>query len=124
VRKSGVERDLISGHPIWADHVAQALAVAAILINVALWGFVFAVYPELDSQITIEFPPVGDITTLQSREEILKIPATATAILAVNLLAGLAFEWRERAAAYLLMSGAVFFQLLFWVGAIVAVINA
>jgi PH (Pleckstrin Homology) domain-containing protein len=123
-RQSGVERDIIAGHPIWADRVAQALAAGAVVLNIALWGFVFAVYPELDSVITIEFPPVGDITTLQSREEILKIPATATAILAVNLIAALAFQYRERAATYLLMSGAVFFQLLFWVAAIVAVLNA
>jgi hypothetical protein len=123
-RGSGVERDIIAAHPIWADRVAQGLGAAAIVLNIALWGFVFAVYPGLDSQITIEFPPIGDITTLQSREEILKIPATASAILGVNLLAALAFQWRERAASYLLMSGAVLFQLLFWVAALIAVINA
>jgi hypothetical protein len=123
-KKSGVERDILAGHPIWADRVAQALAATAVVLNILLWGFMFAVYPELDSQITIEFPPVGDITTLQSREEILKIPATATAILAINLLAGLAFEYRERAATYLLLSGAVFFQLIFWFAAGVAIVNA
>ena len=123
-RKSGVERDVIAGHPIWADRPAQALAATAIVLNIVLWGFVFAVYPELNNQITIEFPPIGDITTLQSREEILKIPATATAILAINLVAALAFEYRERAATYLLMSGAVFFQLMFWAAAVVAIVNA
>jgi hypothetical protein len=123
-RRSGVERDILAAHPIWADHIAQALAGTAIVLNILLWGFIFAVYPELDSQITIEFPPVGDITTLQSREEILKIPATATAILAINLIAGLAFEYRERAATYLLLSGAVFSQLTFWVAAGVAIANA
>ena len=123
-RPSGVERDIIAGHPIWADRVAQALAAAAIVLNIALWGFVFAVYPELDRQITIEFPPIGDITTLASREEILKIPATATAILAVNLAAALGFQYKERAATYLLMSGAILFMLMFWVAAAVAVVNA
>ena len=122
--KSGVERDFLSGHPVFADHVAQILTLAAVALNVALWGFLMAVYPQLDNEITIEFPPIGDITGFQSRAEILNIPATATAMLATNLLAGLAFEWKERAATYLLLSGAVFFQAVFWIAAIVALVNA
>jgi branched-chain amino acid transport system substrate-binding protein len=38
--------------------------------------------------------------------------------------ASLAFQWRERAATYLLLSGSVFLQLLFWVSAGIAVANA
>jgi len=123
-RPSAIERDPLSAHPIWADRLAQLLAAAAVLLNVALWGFIFAVYPSLNREITIEFPPIGDIATLHSRLEILKIPAGATAILAMNLVAGLGFQWRERAATYLLMSGAIFFQALFWLAAGVALINA
>jgi len=123
-RESGVERDVISGHPIWADRTAQAVGAAAIVLNILLWGFIFAVYPELGQTITIEFPPLGDIINRESRSEILKIPATATVILVVNLLAGLGFQWRERAATYLLLSGALFFQALFWLGAVIAVLNA
>jgi hypothetical protein len=123
-RDSGIEREVLAAHPIWADHVAQWLAAGAIALNVALWGYLFAVYPTLNPEITIAFPPVGDITTLHARSEILKIPATATAILAVNLFAGLAFQWKERAATYLILSGTIFFQVIFWVAAIVAVVNA
>jgi hypothetical protein len=122
--KPAVQRDLIAAHPIWADRVAQILALGAIAANLTLWGFLFAIYPDLNNEIQIEFPPVGDITTLQERDEIFKIPAAATAILLVNLVAGLAFEWRERAAAYLLLSGGIFFQAVFWIAAIVAVANA
>lgn len=123
-QKSRVERDLLSGHPIWADRAAQGIALAAVALNIALWGFLMAVYPHLDREITIEFPPVGDITSLQSRAEIMKIPATATAILATNLAAALAFQWKERAATYLLLSGAAFFQAAFWIAAVVALLNA
>lgn len=122
--RSGVERDFLSSHPVFADHITQLLALAAVALNVALWGFMMAVYPHLDNEITIEFPPIGDITGFQSRSEILKIPATATAMLTTNLLAGLAFEWKERAATYLLLSGAVFFQAVFWIAAVVALVNA
>jgi Bacterial PH domain len=122
--KPAVQRDLLAAHPIWADRVAQALAVLAVLANLTLWGFLFAVYPDLNNEIQIEFPPIGDVTTLQSRSEIFKIPGTASAILLTNVVAALAFQWRERAASYLLLSGAILFQVLFWVAAIIAVVNA
>ena len=123
-KRPAVQRHLIAGHPIWADRVGQVLAVAAIVANLALWGFLFAVYPDLNNEIQIEFPPIGDVTTLEARSEIFKISGTATAILLVNLLAALGFQWRERAAAYLLLSGGIFFQAVFWIAAIVAVANA
>jgi len=123
-RRSGVKRDILSGHPIWADRLAQLLAASAVAANLALWGFLFAIYPGLSNEITIEFPPIGDIVTLHEKAEIMKIPGTATAVLGLNLLAGLTFQWKERAAAYLLVSNAVFFQLLFWIAAAFAVINA
>lgn len=119
-----VQRDVIGGHPIWADRVAQWLALAGILINLTLWGYIFAIYPDLDATITIEFPPLGEITDVHSRSEILKIPAAALAALTVNLIAALGFQWRERAASYLLLTGSVFLQLLFWVSAGIAVANA
>jgi hypothetical protein len=119
-----IQRDVVGGHPIWADRIAQWLALAAVVINVALWGYIFAIYRDLAPQITIEFPPIGDITELHSRDEILKIPAAALAVLAVNLVVGFAIQWRERAATYLLLSGSVFVQLLFWVSAGIAVSNA
>jgi len=122
--RPAVQRELLAAHPIWADRVAQVLAVGAVLANLTLWGFLFAVYPDLNNEILIEFPPIGDMTTLEERSEIFKISGTATAILLVNLAAGLIFQWRERAAAYLLLSGAIFFQLVFWVAAFVAVANA
>jgi hypothetical protein len=119
-----VQRDVIGSHPIWADRVAQWLALAAVLINLALWGYIFAIYPDLSPQITIEFPPLGEIADVHSRNDILKIPAAALAVLAANLIAGLGFQWRERAATYLLLTGSVFLQILFWVSAGIAVANA
>lgn len=119
-----VQWSLVGMHPIWSDRWAQGLGVAAIVLNLALWGLLLGVYPELDREITIEFPPIGNVTTLQSRSEILQIPATATVFLVVNLVAGLIFQWRERAATYLLAGAAVVFQVAFWIAAVVALINA
>jgi hypothetical protein len=119
-----VERGIVAAHPIWSDRMAQALAFAGVVLNLVLWGYVFANYPDLSNQITIKFPPIGDITTLHSRDEIFKIPFVATAILGLNLFASLLFQPRERAATYLLLTGSVVFQVAFLVAAVVAVINA
>ena len=124
VRPGAVQRSFLAAHPIWADRVAQWLAAAGVLLNLSLWGYLFAVYQDLSREIAIQFPPIGEITELHSRREIFKIPGTATALLAANLVAGLGFEWRERAATYLLLSGAVFLQVIFWIGAVIAVLNA
>ncbi len=122
--RPAVRRSAVAVHPIWADRTAQLLTLAALLLNAALWGYLLATYPDLHNEITIEFPPVGDITTLESRSEILQIPATASAFLVTNLLAALVFQPKERAATYLLLSGAIFFQAVFWIAAVVAMINA
>ena len=119
-----VRRHPLAAHPLWTDRIAQGLAATAIALNVGLFAYIFAIYPGLSDPITIAFPPVGDITTLEAKREILRIPATALALLAVNLVGAVAFQWRERAATYLLLSGAVFLQLLFWVAAAIAVANA
>jgi hypothetical protein len=36
----------------------------------------------------------------------------------------LIFEWKERAATYLVLSTTLFFQVLFWSAALIAVLNA
>jgi hypothetical protein len=119
-----VERDFVAAHPIWSDRVAQILMLVSLALNIALWAYIFANYPNMSNEITIEFPPIGDITTLHSRDAIFRIPGTASAVLGVNLAASLLFQPRERAATYLLLSGTIFLQVVFWVAAIVAVVNA
>jgi len=120
-----VQRHPLAAHAAWSDRIAQGLALAGILLNVALFGYLFAIYPDLSNRITIEFPPIGPITSLGSKREVLQIPAVALAILVADVLAAaLAFQWRERAAAYLFLSGAIFLQVLFWVAAAIAIANA
>ncbi len=114
------EHPLVAKHPFWLDQRGQALALIAVLANVALFGFVFAIYPGLADQLNLAFPPLGQ-TDLRPKSEVLQIPATALALLAVTLAAGLAVHKWERAASYLLFAGAILIQSLFWVAAAIAV---
>lgn len=123
-RGPSVHRQLVAAHPIWTDRTAQLLAIFSVLLNLVVWGYVFSAYPGLAERIKMALPPIGDITSTASRDAIFKIPATATAILAVNFLAGLGFQWREKAATYLLLSGGAFFQVVFLVAAAVVVAKA
>ncbi len=107
-------------HPFWLDRYGQILALAAIAANVALFGFLFGVYPGLADKLNLAFPPIGTID-LRPKDEVFRLPLTALALLAVSLAAALAvYKW-ERAASYLLLAGAVFIQGAFWVAAAIAV---
>jgi hypothetical protein len=114
------EHPLVAIYPFWLDRYGQALALIAVLANVALFGFIFAVYPGLADHLNLAFPPLGQ-AEFRPKREVLQIPATALALLAVSLAAGLAVHKWERAASYLLLAGAILLQGLFWVAAAIAV---
>jgi hypothetical protein len=114
------EHPLVATYPFWLDRYGQVLALIAVLANVALFGFIFAVYPGLADHLNLAFPPLGQ-TEIRPRREVLQIPATALALLVVSLAAGLAVHRWERAASYLLLAGAILLQSLFLIAAAIAV---
>lgn len=118
--RQGAEHPLVATYPFWLDRYGQALALIAVLANVALFGFIFAVYPGLADHLNLAFPPLGQ-TELRPKREVLQIPATALALLAVSLAAGLAVHRWERAASYLLLAGAILLQGLFLIAAAIAI---
>ena len=128
-QSSGSDFDRIEGcqpfftNPLVGDRIAISFTTIALLLNVGLFGYVFAISPGLADQIVISFPPVGEIVSLSSKMDIVKIPGTALAILAVNLLVSFVLGWRERMVAYLLTAGSVFLQIIFWVAIAIAIAN-
>ena len=116
------ERYTVAAQPFWSDGVAQALALVAILGCVVVLGYVFARYPGLAPTIPLPFPPMGGITRVASKEQLLTLPVTALGILLLNLgLAVFLHTW-ERAAGYLLLIAAAGLQVAFLVGAFVALV--
>ena len=116
-------RQSSSPDPLIGDRIAISSTMIALLLNAGLFGYVFAISPGLADQIVISFPPVGEIVSLSSKRDILKIPGTALAILAVNLLVSFVLGWRERMVACLLAAGSVFLQIIFWVAIAIAIVN-
>ncbi|MFQ6019534.1 MAG: PH domain-containing protein [Dehalococcoidia bacterium] len=121
---AAVHRDTIASHPIWSDRTIQALLFIAVALNLALFGYIFAIYPGLSDQIAIAFPPLGEVADLESKREILQIPLTALAILGLNVMVALGFQRWERTVAYILLLGGISLQLMFWVATGIAVHNA
>jgi hypothetical protein len=114
------ERSMVAAQPFWSDPPAQLLALLAILACVIVIGYVFARYPGLPPTMPLSFPPMGGVTRVASKEQLLTLPVTALGILALNLgLAVLIHAW-ERAAGYLLLVAAIGLQAVFLVGAIIA----
>jgi len=114
------ERYTVAAQPFWSDGTAQLLALVAILACAVVFGYVFARYPGLPRTIPLSFPPMGGVTRVASKEQLLTLPVTALGILALNLgLAVIIHTW-ERTAGYLLLGTAAGLQAVFLVGAIIA----
>ncbi len=116
------ERVGLAGLPLFGDRAAGALLALGLLLGLGLLAYVFAIYPGVSAQVNYVLPPLGEGQELVPKKELFKLPATALALLGVNVLAGLALHLRERAAAHLLLSGGVLVQVLFW-AATVAVVS-
>ncbi len=108
----------------WSDSLAKLLALGALAVGGAVAALVFAAYPDLDSRITIEFPPVGDITAIEPKKELLRLPAVAGGMLGMNLVAAFLLRQGHRAATHLLLAGSIFLQVLFLIAVAVALRNA
>ncbi|MFQ5878972.1 MAG: PH domain-containing protein [Dehalococcoidia bacterium] len=110
----------LAAQPFWQDRRGQVLALLGLGLNLALFGFIFAVLPGLPDSIPLAFPP-GLAERLGSKDEVLELPLVALAVLAVNTALALVLHARERAAAYILLGGAVGLQALLWIATAAAV---
>ncbi|HZP27070.1 MAG TPA: PH domain-containing protein [Dehalococcoidia bacterium] len=124
VQSETVERNWLLHNIFWSDRLAMGLTAGAILACGLVFVIVFAAYPDLDNRITIEFPPIGTITTLESKHELLKLPIIAAVLLGINFIIAFAARSYERGASYLLLAGALFLQTLLAAAAVIALVNA
>lgn len=102
---------------IWRDRTAWTLVGAAVLINVALFGYLCARFPTLDLQLPLHFNALGLVDRIGTKMELFALPIIGLIVLGGNLTVGLALYLRERAGSYLLWGAAAAVQALFWLAA-------
>ena len=100
--------------PLFGDPASALLLALGLALGLGLLAYICAIYPGLSEQVNLVLPPLGQDQAMVPKKELLKLPATALALLGVNVLVGLLLHLRERAAAHLLLSGGVLMQVLFW----------
>jgi hypothetical protein len=113
------ERTAIAAQPFWHDPLAQLLALAAIVAFAAMLGYVFHQYAGLPDSIPYAYPPLSGITRVDSKSELLAIPTTGIAMLAVTLVLGYALHAWERAVGYVLFLAGIGAQIILLSAAIV-----
>ena len=99
---------------IWSDQTAWLLIAAGMVINLALFGYLCALYPNLDLQLPLHFSSEGTVDRIGDKVELFALPIIGLIILATNLALGLILYTRERAGPYLLWGAAAVVQALFW----------
>lgn len=117
-----VERSGPAASAFWQDPVGRALVLAAIGAGLLVWLYVVWRYPSLPPTLQLHFPPSADppLLTLTSRDTLLEVPRTASAILALNVALGIALYGWERVAGYVLLVGAIGIQIALLVAAAIA----
>ena len=99
---------------IWTDQTAWVLLGVAVIINLALFGYLCARFPALDSQLPLHFNSLGEADRISAKGELFTLPIIGLIILSTNLILGLLLYKRERAGSYLLWGSAATAQALFW----------
>lgn len=114
------DRLYLASQPFWEDRMAQTLALMALGTFFAMFAYVYHQYPGLPPSIELSFPQIDGITRIGSKEELLKLPATGVALLALNLVAGfIAHSW-ERMVGYVLLTAAIAAEGILLAAAIIA----
>ncbi len=115
------------------DHVLQALLALALIVNLVLVIYLITRLPTLTDSLPMhydanglpdvieapmQFDANGIPDVIGAKGGILRLPGIGFLALVVNAAIGAWVHPRERAAAILLASGALFVQVLMWLEAI------
>ncbi|MEX2446053.1 MAG: PH domain-containing protein [Dehalococcoidia bacterium] len=107
-----VERVYPSMQGFATDHLGWALAAGAAVCCVAVWMVLAWQYGEIPASIPVHFP-LGEalpFAETNPKSVLLHVPRAATAVLAVNLVAGVLLYGWDRAVARLLLAATIALQ--------------
>ncbi len=98
----------------WGDRLGLALLVAALILLLALFGYISMRYPTLEELQPLHFDTAGQPDRWGTRIQVFTLPFIGLLALIANSGLGFLLYERERPAAYLLWSGTICVQLLVW----------
>jgi hypothetical protein len=109
---------------LWSDRLARWLLLAALVLNVFLFGYLSVVYSGLPASLPLHWNAQAQIDFIDFKQKLLRLPTYALGIwLANTLIAWLALS-RERAVTLLLLAAALASQVVFWAGVLSIVLRS
>lgn len=102
---------------IWREHLALWLLLPGLALNVALFGYLAARYPDLPPRLILSFDPRGLGDRIGPRSELFLLPVIGLGILLLNGALAAWMHRRERVMAFLLLGNVLLIQALAWLAA-------
>ncbi len=100
------------------DYVVLGLFAAALLVNIALFGFLALRFNSLPDPLPLHFDAAGLPDRIEAKNGIVALPVIGLIVVVLNAALGTLAYRRERAATVLLVIGALFVQVLMWLATI------
>jgi len=101
--------------PVWRDGLFWALALAAVVLGIALYGLLALRYDQLPTRLPLHYGADGLADRVDLKQYLLVVPAIGTLVTAINGLLALLLHRRQRLIALLLNGGSVGIVALLWV---------
>ena len=98
--------------PIWKDRYVLSLLLAALVINLAVFGYTSAAYPGLPPILSSRLSMLGVTGRPGARVEVFALPALGMLFTGVDAVLGMVLYRKERTLAYVSFGFAVLVQLL------------
>lgn len=102
----------------WQDRLAQALFLAALVGNLAVFAYVSFRFPGLPPLLPLHYNSLGEIDFIGTRAEAFKIPAIGTAAILADIVVGIGVHAREKLATRLLLGVAIVVQAILFVAVV------
>jgi hypothetical protein len=114
----GFEAGRAFSYAFWEDRQVQVSLLVAALLNLALFGWLMSIYPDLPTLIDLRRDATGALAALSPRHQILFLPLAGLVSGLINLGLGIALYARTTTGARLLQVGSAVVQVLFLVAAL------
>ncbi len=96
------------------DRALQFLLAAALVVNLALFGYLVLRYDLLPDNLPLHFDVTGLPDRIEAKSSIFGLAIIGLIVFLVNTVLGVAAHRRQRAACLLLAASALLIQILIW----------